>query len=90
MILEESGYTEMWQADRSADAPGRLENLKELVRSMEEFDSMGGFLEHISLVMDTADESSQDAVSMRRAMLVSHRMAERVSWCRIALRRRRR
>jgi DNA helicase-2/ATP-dependent DNA helicase PcrA len=64
VILEESGYTEMWQADRSADAPGRLENLKELVRSMEEFDSMGGFLEHISLVMDTADESSNDAVSI--------------------------
>ena len=42
----------MWQADRSADAPGRLENLKELVRSMEEFDSMAGFLEHVSLVMD--------------------------------------
>ncbi len=41
MILEESGYTEMWQADRSADAPGRLENLKELVRSMEEFELDG-------------------------------------------------
>ena len=49
----ESGYTEMWQADKSADAPGRLENLKELVRSMEEFETLGGFLEHIALVMDT-------------------------------------
>jgi DNA helicase-2/ATP-dependent DNA helicase PcrA len=64
IILEESGYTEMWQADRSADAPGRLENLKELVRSMEEFDSMGGFLEHISLVMDTDAEGSSDAVNI--------------------------
>ncbi|MEP0324089.1 ATP-dependent helicase [Bauldia litoralis] len=64
IILEESGYTEMWQADRSADAPGRLENLKELVRSMEEFDSMAGFLEHISLVMDTDSEASADAVSI--------------------------
>ena len=51
-ILEESGYTDMWQKDRSADAAGRLENLKELVRSMEEFPDLGSFLEHISLVMD--------------------------------------
>jgi DNA helicase-2/ATP-dependent DNA helicase PcrA len=53
IILEESGYTAMWQNDRSADAPGRLENLKELVRSMEEFESLRAFLEHVSLVMDT-------------------------------------
>ncbi len=64
IILEESGYTEMWQADRSADAPGRLENLKELVRSMEEFDSMTGFLEHVSLVMDADSEAGNDAVSI--------------------------
>ncbi|CAN5376289.1 UvrD-helicase domain-containing protein [soil metagenome] len=64
VILEESGYTEMWQADRSADSPGRLENLKELVRSMEEFDSMTGFLEHISLVMDTDSQADNDAVSI--------------------------
>lgn len=64
MILEESGYTQMWQNDRSADAPGRLENLKELVRSMEEFDSMAGFLEHISLVMDRDSEDASDAVSL--------------------------
>ena len=53
IILDESGYTEMWQKDRSADAAGRLENLKELVRSMEEFENLQGFLEHISLVMDS-------------------------------------
>ena len=64
MILDESGYTEMWQADRSADAPGRLENLKELIRSMEEFDSMLGFLEHVSLVMDADSQASADAVSI--------------------------
>ncbi|MEO1460619.1 MAG: 3'-5' exonuclease, partial [Pseudomonadota bacterium] len=52
-ILEESGYTEMWQNDRSAEAPGRLDNLKELIRSMEEFENLRGFLEHVSLVMDT-------------------------------------
>jgi DNA helicase-2/ATP-dependent DNA helicase PcrA len=64
LILEESGYTEMWQADRSADAPGRLENLKELVRSMDEFENMVGFLEHISLVMDADSEAANDAVSI--------------------------
>jgi DNA helicase-2/ATP-dependent DNA helicase PcrA len=52
IVLDESGYTEMWQKDRSADAAGRLENLKELIRSMEEFENLQGFLEHISLVMD--------------------------------------
>ena len=52
IVLDESGYTEMWQKDRSADAAGRLENLKELMRSMEEFENLAGFLEHISLVMD--------------------------------------
>ncbi len=63
-ILEESGYTEMWQNDRSADAPGRLENLKELIRSMEEFESLPGFLEHVSLVMDTDSNAELDAVSL--------------------------
>jgi len=64
MILEESGYTAFWQNDRSADAPGRLENLKELVRSMEEFENMRGFLEHISLVMDTDKNENLDAVNL--------------------------
>src|SRR5690554_4356086 len=63
-ILDESGYTAMWQNDKSADAPGRLENLKELVRSMEEFDNLGGFLEHIALVMDRDSGESGDAVSI--------------------------
>ncbi|WP_246734061.1 ATP-dependent helicase, partial [Oharaeibacter diazotrophicus] len=64
LILEESGYTEMWQNDRSAEAPGRLENLKELIRSMEEFDGMAGFLEHISLVMDRDSGDAGEAVSI--------------------------
>jgi DNA helicase-2/ATP-dependent DNA helicase PcrA len=62
-VLDESGYTEMWQKDRSADAAGRLENLKELIRSMEEFESLAGFLEHIALVMD-AERSEGEAVSI--------------------------
>jgi DNA helicase-2/ATP-dependent DNA helicase PcrA len=64
IVLDESGYTEMWQKDKSADAAGRLENLKELVRSMEEFENLAGFLEHISLVMDTDRGEDQDAVNI--------------------------
>jgi DNA helicase II / ATP-dependent DNA helicase PcrA len=64
IILDESGYTEMWQKDRSADAAGRLENLKELIRSMEEFENLAGFLEHISLVMDNEKAAEADAVNI--------------------------
>ena len=51
-ILDESGYTGMWQAEKSTEAAGRLENLSELVRAMEEYENLGAFLEHVSLVMD--------------------------------------
>lgn len=63
-ILEESGYTDMWKNDKSAEAPGRLDNLKELIRSMEAFESMRGFLEHVSLVMDAEQNENLDAVSI--------------------------
>jgi DNA helicase-2/ATP-dependent DNA helicase PcrA len=63
-VLDESGYTAMWQADRSPDAPGRLENLKELVVAMAEFENLGGFLEHVSLVMDNAADSAGDMVNL--------------------------
>jgi DNA helicase II / ATP-dependent DNA helicase PcrA len=52
IVLDESGYTEMWQHDKSPEAEGRLENLKELVRSMGDFENLAGFLEHVALVMD--------------------------------------
>jgi DNA helicase-2/ATP-dependent DNA helicase PcrA len=64
IVLDESGYTAMWQADRSADAAGRLENLKELVVAMAEFENLGGFLEHVSLVMDNAAEAGGDVVNL--------------------------
>ncbi len=64
LILDESGYTEMWKNDRSAEAPGRLENLKELVRSMEEYESLRSFLEHVALVMDTERNENLDAISI--------------------------
>jgi DNA helicase-2/ATP-dependent DNA helicase PcrA len=54
----------MWQKDRSADAAGRLENLKELIRSMDEFENLQGFLEHISLVMDNEKAAEADAVNI--------------------------
>ncbi len=63
-VLDESGYTEMWQNDRSPDAPGRLENLKELVKALEEFESLTGFLEHVGLVMDNAADTSADMVNL--------------------------
>jgi DNA helicase-2/ATP-dependent DNA helicase PcrA len=64
MILEESGYTDMWQLDRSPEAPGRLENLKELVNNMGEYESLAGFLEHVSLVMDADSGAADEAVSI--------------------------
>jgi DNA helicase-2/ATP-dependent DNA helicase PcrA len=63
-ILEESGYTEMWKADKSAEAPGRLDNLKELIRSMEDYESLRSFLEHVALVMDAEQNAELDAVSI--------------------------
>ncbi|MEJ7935092.1 UvrD-helicase domain-containing protein [Sphingobium sp. AN558] len=57
-ILDESGYTAMLQADRTVESAGRLENLSELARAMEEYDTLGAFLEHVSLVMD--NEAQQD------------------------------
>ena len=64
MALEESGYIEMWQADKTPDAEGRLDNLKELVRSMEPFASLGDFLEHVSLVMEAEQSETGDKVSI--------------------------
>jgi DNA helicase II / ATP-dependent DNA helicase PcrA len=64
IILDESGYTEMWQNDKSPEAEGRLENLKELVRSMGEFENLAGFLEHISLVMDVEQSPDDDKVNI--------------------------
>ena len=63
-VLDESGYTGMWQADKSPDAPGRLENLKELIVQMAEFENLAGYLEHVSLVMDTAADSAGDMVNL--------------------------
>ena len=64
MILEESGYTTMWQLDKTPEAPGRLENLKELVKALEQFENLQGFLEHVSLIMDNESEEQGEKVSI--------------------------
>jgi DNA helicase II / ATP-dependent DNA helicase PcrA len=64
MILEESGYTEMWQNDKTPEAPGRLENLKELVKALEGFENLQGFLEHVSLIMDNESDETEEKVTL--------------------------
>ena len=63
-ILEESGYMAMWQADKSPEAPGRIENLKELVRALADFETLGGFLEHVALVMENEENAADDRVGL--------------------------
>ena len=63
-LLDESGYTTMWEQDKSPDAPGRLENLKELVRALADFETLAGFLDHVALVMENDDRSEADRVSL--------------------------
>ena len=64
LVLDESGYTEMWQRDRTPEAPGRLDNLKELVAGLDEFENLQGFLEHVSLVMDNEQNTTDAKVSL--------------------------
>jgi DNA helicase-2/ATP-dependent DNA helicase PcrA len=63
-LLDESGYTTMWEQDKSPEAPGRLENLKELVRALADFETLAGFLDHVSLVMENDEQSGADRVSL--------------------------
>ena len=83
LILDESGYTGMWQAERSPQAQSKLENLKELIRFMEEFDTLAGFLEHVSLVMDATDRGRRrprqpDDAAQRQGARVRHRVPARL------------
>jgi DNA helicase-2/ATP-dependent DNA helicase PcrA len=63
-MLDESGYTGMWKQDKSPEAPGRLENLKELLRAIGEFETLAGFLDHVSLVMENEQEAEGDRISL--------------------------
>ena len=64
IVLDESGYTDMLKNDKSPEAPGRLDNLKELVRSMEQFESLTAFLEHVSLVMELEQNETEDRLNL--------------------------
>ncbi len=64
IILDESGYTAMWQNDKTPEAPGRLENLKELVKALELFENLQGFLEHVSLIMDNESDDAEPKVTL--------------------------
>jgi len=64
IVLDESGYTTMWQESKKPEAPGKLENLKELIVALEDFENLAGFLEHVSLVMDNIEAADQDMVSL--------------------------
>ena len=64
IVLDESGYRDMWLAEKSADAPGRLENLKELINATADFDTLAGFLEHVALVMELNQAEGQDLVNV--------------------------
>ena len=64
MVLDESGYTRMWQEDKTPEAPGRLDNLKELVNAMADFETLQGFLEHVALVMEANQGGGEDKVSI--------------------------
>ncbi|HQT73461.1 MAG TPA: UvrD-helicase domain-containing protein [Acidiphilium sp.] len=61
-LLDTSGYIAMWQEQKTPEAAGRIENLKELVRAVAEFETLGGFLEHVALVMDNDNEPDDDKV----------------------------
>ncbi|MBM3569069.1 MAG: DNA helicase II [Alphaproteobacteria bacterium] len=63
-VLDESGLVAMWQADKSPDAPGRIENLRELPRGMEGFETLASYLDHVSLVMDLEAAGNADRVSL--------------------------
>jgi DNA helicase-2/ATP-dependent DNA helicase PcrA len=63
-MLDESGYVEMWKQDKSPEAPGRLENLKELVRALADFEALTGFLDHVALVMENEERGDTDKVSL--------------------------
>ncbi len=63
-ILDESGYMDRWKNDKSIEAEGRLENLKELIEALDGFENLQGFLEHVSLVMENAQTDSEEKVSI--------------------------
>jgi len=64
LVLDESDYTGMWKRDKSIEAPGRLDNLKELIVALEDFETLTEFLEHVSLVMENDESNSDEKVTL--------------------------
>ena len=62
LILDESGYLEMWKRDKTPEAPGRVENLGELISAIAEYESLQTFLEHVALVMENDEKALGDRV----------------------------
>ena len=63
-VLDESGYMQMWKEDKTPEAPGRIENLKELISGLQDFDSLQDFLEHVSLVLENQDAAGGDYITL--------------------------
>lgn len=64
LILEDSGYIEMWEKDKTPTSLTRIENIKELVGQIAEFNSLHEFIEHISLVLEVENDQSSSKVSL--------------------------
>jgi DNA helicase-2/ATP-dependent DNA helicase PcrA len=64
MVLDESGYTGLWMSEKTTESASRLENLKELIKAIEDFGHLSGFLDHVSLVLDHFDKHQQDQVTL--------------------------
>ena len=62
LILEESGYIEMWKQSKSPQAPGKLDNIKELIQAVSEFDTLEGYLDHVALVAERSEETSDGQI----------------------------
>ena len=63
-MLDESGYLEMWRQDKSPEAPGRVENLRELTRALQDFESLEAFLDHVALVMENENDTETDRLNV--------------------------
>ena len=66
IVLDESGYTQMWLNNKDAKSSSRLENLKELIQAMRDFDSIDTYLEHVSLVLDVEKNDQEEEVSIKK------------------------
>ena len=62
LMLEESGYIDMWKNSKSPQAPGKLDNLKELIQAVSEFDTLNAYLDHVALVSELNENTSDGQV----------------------------